>query len=393
MTRKQPDAIDQVLGKALDVMDDSKYQIYEISESARNERTSLGKEQQQVVEEIAAVIEKVDKLEVDFRQARVRLTEVSRDFKRYNEQDIKHAYETATQIQSELIVAREKEVNLKYRRDELQKRIRNVERTIERAEVVVSQMNVVQEYLTGNLDQVTRILESSKNRQLIGLKIILAQEEERKRIAREIHDGLAQSLANLILRSEITERLMDRGEYEVVREEVADLKAQVRLGLEEVRKMIFNLRPMTLDDLGLVPTLRKFAQDFEEKHHIRTKFEIVGKEARLPSPMEVAVYRFVQEAFSNILKHSGATYVFVELTYEPAWVKVLIHDNGRGFNVELMQARTPEGSFGLIGMKERVELLEGVFEVQSDENAGTKLMMSVPVNDDQEGSDPNHGAF
>src|SRR5690606_1394581 len=142
-----------------------------------------------------------------FRQARVRLTEVSRDFKRYNEQDIKHAYETATQIQSELIVFREKEANLKYRRDDLQKRIRNVERTSERAEGVVSQINVVLEYLSGNLEQVTRILESAKNRQLIGLKIILAQEEERKRIAREIHDGLAQSLANLILRSEIAERL------------------------------------------------------------------------------------------------------------------------------------------------------------------------------------------
>ncbi|MDT9725927.1 histidine kinase [Xylanibacillus composti] len=374
-------------------MDDSKYQIYEISESARNEQTSLNKELQQVLDEIASVIGKVDKLEVDFRQARVRLTEVSRDFKRYNEQDIKSAYETATQIQGELIVFREKEVNLKYRRDDLQKRIRNVERTIERAEVVVSQMNVVLEYLSGNLDQVTRILESAKNRQMIGLKIILAQEEERKRIAREIHDGLAQSLANLILRSEIAERLMDKGEYDVVREEVADLKAQVRLGLEEVRKMIFNLRPMALDDLGLVPTLRKFAQDFEEKHHIRTSFEVVGKEARLPSPMEVAIYRFVQEAFSNILKHSGATYVFVELAYEPSWVKILVHDNGKGFNVDLVQAKVPEGSFGLVGMKERVELLEGVFDIQSDSNAGTKLMMSVPVNDEKEGSDPNNGAF
>lgn len=382
MAPKQPDAIDQVLEKALDVMNDSKYQIYEISESARSEQASLNKGLQQVLEEITSVIEKVDKLELDFRQARVRLTEVSRDFKRYNEQDIKHAYETATHIQGELIVFREKEANLKYRRDDLQKRIRNVGRTIERAEVVVSQMNVVLEYLSGNLDQVTRILESAKNRQLIGLKIILAQEEERKRIAREIHDGLAQSLANLILRSEIAERLMDKGEYDVVREEVADLKAQVRLGLEEVRKMIFNLRPMALDDLGLVPTLRKFAQDFEEKHHIHTNFEIVGKEVRLPSPMEVAVYRFVQEAFSNVLKHSGATYVFVELTYEPDWLKVLIHDNGKGFNVDMVQAKVPEGSFGLVGMKERVELLEGVFEVQSDENAGTKLMMRVPVNDE-----------
>src|SRR5690606_24884263 len=102
-------------------------------------------------------------------------------------------YEAATQLQLQLTISREKEYQLRARRDELMKRIKNVERTIERAEALVLQMNVVLEYLSGDLNQVTRILESAKNRQQVGLKIIVAQEDERKRIAREIHDGPAQA--------------------------------------------------------------------------------------------------------------------------------------------------------------------------------------------------------
>src|SRR5690606_17378502 len=108
-------------------------------------------------------------------KSRIRLAEVSRDFKSYSEKDIKSAYEHANRLQADILVYREKETHLKRRRHDLQKRIRNLERTIERAETVAAQMNVVLEYLTGDLSQVTRILETARNRQLIGLKIILAQ--------------------------------------------------------------------------------------------------------------------------------------------------------------------------------------------------------------------------
>ncbi|GJM73676.1 hypothetical protein HMSSN036_58920 [Paenibacillus macerans] len=140
-------------------------------------------------------------------------------------------------------------------------------------------MGVVLEYFSGELGQVTRILESAKNRQLIGLKIILAQEEERKRISREIHDGPAQLLANLVLRTEIVERMLAKQEFKLVQDEIVDLKAQVRSSLEEMRKVIFNLRPMALDDLGLIPTLRKYVHDYEEKTKIRATFETRGKGA------------------------------------------------------------------------------------------------------------------
>ncbi|GGF91607.1 signal transduction histidine-protein kinase/phosphatase DegS [Paenibacillus abyssi] len=341
----------------------------------------MTRELEEVFIETAETINKVDRLELEYRRARIRLTEVSRDFVRYKEQDIKTAYEKATQIQLDLMVFREKEAYLKARRDDLQARVKNVEMSIERAETISSQVNVVLEYLSGDLNQVTRILESAKNRQLIGLKIILAQEEERKRIAREIHDGPAQSLANLVLRTEIAERMLSKQEFGLVQDELIDLKGQVRLGIEEIRKIIFNLRPMALDDLGLIPTLRKYVQDFEEKTKIRTTFDTVGREIRLPSAMEAAIYRLVQEGYANALKHANPSIVSLGVTYQAHMVKIVIQDNGVGFHVDLVESRARDNSnFGLIGMRERVELLEGRMEIESAINGGTKIMIHIPIN-------------
>ncbi|WP_373230772.1 sensor histidine kinase [Cohnella sp.] len=380
--------IDQVIQNAISVMEDSKIQVFEICESARKELQTLGQELEVVLKETTDTIDKVDHLERDYRLARIRLTEVSRDFVRFSEIDIKSAYEKATQLQLDLMVYREKENYLKARRDDLQKRVKNVSLSIERAETIGSQMNVVLQYLSGDLNQVTRILESAKNRQLIGLKIILAQEDERKRIAREIHDGPAQSLANLVLRTELAERMLETKDMEVIRSELIDLKGQIRSGLGEIRKIIFNLRPMALDDLGLVPTLRKFVQDFEENTRIRSKFETSGKERRLSSAMEAAMFRMVQEAYSNALKHAQPTYVKVEITFLENEVHLFIEDNGIGFHTDLVESRVRTHShFGLIGMRERVDLLQGNLEIESVAGQGTKIRIQVPTNRDMKGDE------
>ncbi|MGG1312900.1 MULTISPECIES: sensor histidine kinase [Cohnella] len=374
------DQIDRVIQNAVKVMEDSKMQVFEIGESARMELESLERELEQVLEETTRVIDTVDRLERDYRLARVRLAEVSRDFVRYTEKDIKSAYEKATNLLLDLMVYREKENYLKKRRGELQSRVRKVERSIERAEAIGSQMNVVLDYLSGDLSQVTRILESSKNRQLIGLKIILAQEEERKRIAREIHDGPAQSLANLVLRTEIAERMLGMQDMEVVRGELIDLKHQLRNDLGEIRKIIFNLRPMTLDDLGLIPTLRKFVQDYEERTSIRTKFDVIGREKRMPSAFEAAMFRLVQEAFNNAYKHAEASLVTLEIVFSEELIRLTIRDNGVGFHVDVAESRARTHSkFGLIGMKERVDLLQGKISFESGVGQGTTITIEVPI--------------
>ncbi|WP_082593453.1 sensor histidine kinase [Paenibacillus sp. Soil766] len=376
----QPDAIDKVITNAINVMESSKYQLFEIAESSRLEKESLTRELGDIKHETGVTIDLVDMLEKEYKRSRIRLTEVSRDFNKYREEDIKIAYEAAIAFQLQLTVAREKENNLKIRRNDLQVRMKNVDKQVERAETIVSQMNVALEYLSGDLNQLTRIIESAKNRQLLGLKIILAQEEERKRIAREIHDGMAQTLANVVLRTEIAHRMLVKEDISAVKDELVDLKGQVRNGLEEVRKIIFNLRPMALDDLGIVPTLRKYVQDFEDKYRIHTQFNLVGKETRIPSGLEIAIFRLVQEALSNINKHAKATFLSVELTLEPDQVQIYVVDNGIGFDVPLTELRIAKGNnFGLLGMRERVELLEGTMVLESEKDSGTKITMLIPI--------------
>ncbi|MCL6601881.1 MAG: ATP-binding protein [Paenibacillus sp.] len=380
----QADAIDRVIKNTIEVMESSKYQIFEILQVARDELAALTRELHRVMEETEETLEKVDKLELNYHRSRIRLTEVSRDFVRYSEKDIRIAYEKATELQLELMMTREREAYLRNRRDELQMRVRSVENSVERAESIGSQMSVVVEYLSGELGQVTRIVESAKNRQMIGLKIILAQEEERKRIAREIHDGPAQMLANLVLRTEIVERMLVKQEFGLVQDEIVDLKGQVRFSLEEMRKVIFNLRPMALDDLGLIPTLRKYVHDYEDKTKIRTSFETRGKEHRLSSAMEAAVFRLVQEALSNAAKHAYPSYVLVEITFQAQLIKIVVKDNGSGFNVQQMKnEQSRRESFGLVGMRERVELLEGRMEIESAENQGTSVVIHIPTNVDK----------
>lgn len=173
----QADAIDRVIKNTIDVMESSKYQIFEILQVARDELAALNKELQRVMDETDETLKKVDKLELQYHRSRIRLTEVSRDFVRYSEKDIRIAYEKATELQLELMMTREREVYLRSRRDELQMRVRSVENSVERAESIGSQMSVVLEYLSGELYQVTRIVESAKNRQMIGLKIILTKKK------------------------------------------------------------------------------------------------------------------------------------------------------------------------------------------------------------------------
>ncbi len=374
--------IDRIIQHAIEVIEDSKAQVFSIYEAFRRELALLEEELERVMQEVDETIRKVDHLEWQYRMARIRLTEVSRDFVRFTEEDIKAAYEKATQIQLDLMVYREKEQYLRSRRDELQQRIRNIERSIERAEAIGSQLNVVTGYLSGDLSHVTRILESAKNRQLLGLKIILAQEEERKRVAREIHDGPAQSLANLVLRTEIAERFLEKDDKTNLRTELSDLKKQIREGLEEIRKIIFHLRPMALDDLGLVPTLRKFVQDFEERTRIRATFEMAGREKRLPGAMEVAMFRLAQEAFTNVQKHARATFVSLRVAFTDDEVQMTIRDNGIGFRMQDESdgdGEKTQSKFGLMGMKERVELLQGSIHFDTAPGQGTIINISLPL--------------
>ncbi|MGZ4032518.1 MAG: sensor histidine kinase [Tumebacillaceae bacterium] len=377
-TEFDPKILDTAIQGTLQAIDDGKNQVFEIAESARKEQQAMREDAASIQRQVHETINEVDRLEARYRLARRRLADVSRDFDKYKEDEIKQAYDDAHNLQTQLMVIREREAQLRARRDDLDRRLRNLEQTIARAEALVTQLSVAFTYLSGDLMNLGAVLKNVEQRQYLGIRVIQAQEEERKRVAREIHDGPAQMMANVVLRAEICERIMDR-DMSKARSELRELKEIVRESLAEVRQIIFDLRPMALDDLGLVPTLRRYLADFQEKNKILTELKVFGREKRFNSALEVAVFRCVQEALNNICKHAQATSANVKLELTEKQISVHIDDNGIGFSVEAALASRDGGHFGLIGMQERVQLLDGRVEIKSVPRQGTRVLISLPI--------------
>ncbi len=291
-------ALDNILEKMIKTVDESKDSIFEIEEQCRRDFESLTKELEDIKVRVLFVIDESDALEVKSRFARKRLSEVSKHFNKFSEEQVRDAYESAHKLQVDLQVNRELEKQLRKRRDELEIQLKSLQKTIGRATHLASQTNVVLNYLTQDLKQVGEVLEAAKMKQEFGLKIIQAQEEERKKLSREIHDGPAQMMANVMMRSDLIERVQRESGPEEALKEIRSLKGMVRNALYEVRRIIYDLRPMALDDLGLIPTLKKYLQTTEDYNKgIQIEFFNLGQVIRLPDQMEVALFRLVQEAF------------------------------------------------------------------------------------------------
>ncbi len=369
--------LDVVFKKTISAVESSKEQIFSIAENARVETLSTREELEKIKKDVIRIIDQTDELERKFRLSRVRLVEVSRNFKKYGEADIQSIYEQASQLQAELSVSREKEQNLRTRRDELERRLKNLTDTIEKAENLMSQIGAVLGYLTGDLRNFSETVKSAQQRQMFAVQIIQAQEEERKRVAREIHDGPAQSMANIVIRSEIAERILDQGKIEEAKEELRSLKDTVRMTLGEVRKIIFDLRPMALDDLGIVPTLRKYMEDFSQRSQIEAELITLGREERLPSSVGVVIFRLIQEAMNNAGKHSQAQNLQVKLEFGSELITGMVKDDGVGFD-HIDQTGMPQ--FGIMGMKERINLLDGKLDIHSHKGKGTRVVFSIPIN-------------
>lgn len=373
--------LDRIIDRAVKALEKGKTEIFDITENARQEAERLKDELEDVKEKTKKIIEEVDWLEKMEKNARFRLMVVSRNLKEFTEEDIKEAYEEAKKYQIELILKREKEKQLRARRDDLERRLNNLMKTIEKAENLISQIGLVMKFLKGDLKDLTTHLEGIHKKQLLGVRIIKAQEEERKRVARDIHDGPAQSMANIIISAELCEKLLEK-DMEKVKEELKNLKEKVRAVLKELRKIIFDLRPMALDDLGLVPVLKRYIKKFETESGIKTQLAVLGEEKRLPSPLEISLFRIIQEALSNIEKHSRASYCQIKLEIKHNNVNAVVKDNGIGFDVEKKLAdisQDQERGFGLLGMNERAEFVGGTVNIQSQEGKGTRVFVSIPI--------------
>lgn len=205
--------------------------------------------------------------------------------------------------------------------------------------------------------------------------LVNAQETERQRLSRQMHDGPAQALSNFILQTEIAMRLMDVDAGQA-RDELNSLKASAMGTFQKVRNFIFELRPMMLDDLGLAPTVRRYADAFKEQAGLDVNVTITGHERRLEPYLEVMLFRAIQELLGNAARHSQASLVKVVLDLGEDRIRVSVDDNGKGFDPDSVQQGN---SLGLKLIRERTEMLGGSFEVDSAVGKGARILFAVPA--------------
>lgn len=368
--------LDKIFNSMVETIDSSKNDIFTISEQSRQSFEEMKLELGIVHTKLQDTIQENDMLEVQVKQARARLAEVSQNFRIYSEEQVHQAYNAANTFQIRQSVVQSEEKLLRGRRDDLERNMRGLLDTIEKADQLVNQVNVVLNYLSEDLKDVGPALKNAKMKEDFAIRVIEAQEEERKRISREVHDGPAQMLANVLLRTDLITRSYDEKGVERAIQELRDLKGMVRDTLHEVRRIIYDLRPMALDDLGIVPTLKKYlnsVQDYNEGTYI--EFNSRGEDRRMPMNYETAIFRLVQESVNNAIKHGSAKEIRVNFEWLKENVNISIKDNGTGFDMAL----TKQNSFGIVGMKERIDLLDGTMDIQSEIGQGTRIMFIIPI--------------
>lgn len=208
-------------------------------------------------------------------------------------------------------------------------------------------------------------------------KVISAQEEERKRIARELHDETSQALAALTMALDAT---LASGDEEQKKAKLAGMKVLALQTLEGVHRMIFDLRPSLLDDLGLLPALRWYAESRLSPLGVKVHLEIPEADRRLPPQMETVLFRIAQEAITNICKHAHASNAMISVEFQDSHLLMEIEDDGQGFDVaEMSRAQDITRGLGLVGMRERTALLGGSATIQSELGSGTRVAIWVPL--------------
>ena len=332
-----------------------------LRQDCRSELDQARKELKEIVTMIEQTQLEVSKIQQRNASISAHLQQIQAQFEATAKADIRTAYDSALDAQQRQFVMRGQIDKLQSDRNHLEHYVN-----------VLEHVNQVLD--TGDFSH-----NGAKKDQMDVAKsvemIIQAQEAERGRLAKKMHDGPAQALSNFILQAEIAMRLFDIDQAKA-KDELAGVKTTASSTFQKVRDFIFDLRPMMLDDLGLVPTITRYVETFKEQSGIEVRLISTGMEQRFEAYIEVMVFRAIQELLSNISLHSQATQVIVQSDSSPEGLRVSIEDNGKGFEAEKMEEK---GGMGLKVIRDRVQMLGGTFELHSSIGHGAHVLFQIPT--------------
>lgn len=344
----------------------------EVQQVEENEKTESELLHDQIVEELDRTRKEYQEIVMLFEQSELEvnkltqrnaaatgtLQRVQSQFERLPREEIRSAYDAVLDAQQRLFVVRGQVEKLQSEKTHLEKQIELMEIV---DSVLSEQPLLIQDAQPST--NTTELLES----------LIQAQEAERLRLSRQMHDGPAQALSNLILETEIAMRLFDVNK-EKAYQELGSLRDSASKTFQQVRDFIFELRPMMLDDLGLIPTVKKYTSAVQDHTGQTIRFGVTGPERRMESYMEVMIFRAIQELMRNAINHSQSNHIDVQIDVGDTFVMVKVEDDGIGFEVEDLE---DSQGMGLNVIKERVDMTNGDFNIESTIGEGTKVAFTV----------------
>ena len=372
--------VEKIVKNIIDKILASRDEILNILDFARAENENIKNELTDIKKRAVTIIDEVDTLEIKVKMLRKKLAHVSKNYNKFTEQEVQKVYEEAFEANTEFIKKKSEEKELINRRNQLELSLKKSIKTIESAEKAINQISIAVNYIGGNVFSALEEVDK-ESQMLVGIKILEAQENERKRISRDIHDGPAQYVSNILMKAEITEKIIKTNLQEGLNE-LVELKKSIKLALKEIRGIIYDLRPMSLDDLGLNTTIDEFVKKFKLDHNINIETRNKPIKIEIDTIIQVAIFRIIQEVFNNIKKHSKANNVRLDLDYGTKYIRLIIADDGVGFDYEktLEQVKAKNTSFGLVGIIERVEQFQGTIVIDSSIRKGTSYNIKLPVN-------------
>ncbi len=341
-----------------------------ISAEYANETEQLKNELREIDALLRQTTGEIERFDKKHAEAAAHLRQVESNFDSFSREDIKRAYATERDTQLKLMMMRSQLEQFQNKQRYLDRYIQQLHHLSDLSAQMARSAQSDASW-SGSADG-----RAASDHESV-IHAIEAQEQERQRLAQQMHDGPAQSLTNLILQAEIVQRLFENNP-ERARAELGNLKTSANVTFQRVREFIFGLRPMMLDDLGLIPTLRRYAQTFESKTKLPVTLTLNG-DRKMSSYVEVTIFRAVQELLSNITRHANASsaQVSVDLNAEP--VVITVEDDGTGFDVnEVLGRLRARGISGLVTLEKRVEMLGGKIVYQSGAGRGTRIRVDIP---------------
>lgn len=383
------ETLNDIINELLNSVNESRDKALKVYKTTLDKINAMERELKNIREQMEYLDTKIEKISAMYKKYRERLLQVTKAIVDAPE-NLQLIYEEAYKKANELLL-KKNEMESEYKvlfkkRDELERELKNLKEILIDAENLIQSINTSYKYLNDELSDVGSYL---NKKELILLKIIESGEKEKKSIAREIHDGPAQTLAYLTMEVQVLKSLINTNNSKSIFNKTEEIGKHIQMALEEIRQIIYDLRPMALDDLGLLPTLENHIKEFSKNTGINVAFKAIDKYSlanEIPNFLCVTIFRIIQETLNNVYKHSKAITAKVTIEILKNAIKLQIKDDGIGFDVdETLQNIRINGSFGLLGIKERVDLADGEVKIKSKKDVGTIIEVVIPWNFFSEG--------